>query len=97
MGGIIITILLILLLLFTIWFSIRNQAVFNFRNKILDACFLVTAKGIHNGEFNDCNYIYVNMGSYDKMFYSFKPLKPKYWISEEDYLKIKEYYEIKSK
>lgn len=97
MGGIVITILLILLLLLTIWFSIRNESVFKFRNKILDACFLVTAKGIRSGEFNDCHYIYANMGSYDKMFYSFKPLKPKYWVSEEDYLKIKEYYEIKSK
>jgi hypothetical protein len=97
MVGIMIWILLGLIGCFTIWFSIRNEAVYRFRSKILDACFLVTAKGIHNGEFNDCHYIYANMGSYDKMFYSFKPLKPKYWISEEDYLKIKEYYEIKSK
>ncbi len=50
----------------------------------------LAAKGIRSGEFNDCNYIYGNMDSYDKMMYSFKPLKPKYWISEE-------YYEIKSK
>ena len=92
-----IWIILSLMFLGAVWFSIRNESVFKFRNKILDACFLVTAKGIENGEFNDCHYIYGNMGSYDKMFYSFKPLKPKYWISEEDYLKIKEYYEIKSK
>lgn len=90
MIGIIITLGLILAL--SIWFCIRYEAVFNFRNKILDACFLVTAKGIHNGEFNDCNYIYVNMGSYEKMIFSFKPLKPKYWMNEEDYLKIIKYW-----
>jgi len=88
MIGIIITLGLILAL--CIWFQIRNNAVYNFRNKILDACCITTAKGIRSGEFNDCNYIYGNMDSYDKMMYSFKPLKPKYWISEE-------YYEIKSK
>jgi hypothetical protein len=95
MIGIIITFGLILAL--SIWFSIRNEAVYRFRTKILDASFIATAKGIRSGEFNDCNYIYDNMGSYGKMMYSFKPLKPKYWMSEEDYLKIKEYYEIKSK
>lgn len=83
---------LVLMLLFTIWYSIRNQRVFTFRNKILTSVCKMTTESINNGDYTDYHNIYHNMGSYDKMMFSFKPLKPKYWMNEEDYLKIIKYW-----
>ena len=80
-----------MLSIFSIWYSIRNDAVFSFRNKILDAVYKLSLDSIDDENDYDYYYIYRNMVGYDKMMFSFKPLKPNYWMSEEDYLKIKDY------
>ena len=91
MGQIIFGSFLVLMLLFTIWYSRRNEKVYKFRTKIIDITFKISMENINNGNYTDCHHIYNNMGGYDKMMFSFKPLKPEYWVSEEDYLKIKDY------
>lgn len=82
---------LFLVLIASVWYSRRNDKVFKFRNKMLDITFKMSMENINNGDYTDCHNIYTNMGGYDKMMFSFKPLKPEYWIREEDYLKIKDY------
>ena len=92
MGGIILLIFGVFLLVCSVWYSIRNERVFTFRTKVLTSVFKMTTESINNGDYTDYNNIYHNMGSYDKMMFSFKPLKPKYWMNEEDYLKIIKYW-----
>jgi hypothetical protein len=91
MGGIILISFLCLALMALVWYSRRNDKVFKFRTKMIDITFKISMENINNGNYNDYHYLYNNLGSYEKMMFSFKPLKPEYWLSEEDYLKIKEY------
>lgn len=91
MGEIIFVSVLVLTFLFTIWYSRRNDKVFKLRTKMIDITFKISMESINNGNYTDYHHICDNMGSYEKMMFSFKPLKPEYWMSEEDYLKIKDY------
>lgn len=59
-----LVIICIIALIYLFYLSHRNEKVFDFRNKIL----------------HDDYEKYKKLPSYDKMFYSFKPLKEKYWI-----------------
>ena len=88
MTGIILTILSIVLLAFTIWYSIRNDRVYRFRTKMIDITFHLGVESINNGNYSDYYYLYNKLPSYGYMMWSFKPLKPQYWLNEEDYLKV---------
>lgn len=79
---------LVLSFMFIIWASIRNERVYLFRTKLIDIAYKLGMESINNGNYGDYYYIFDKLPSYDKMVMSFKPLKPKYWLSEEDYLKI---------
>lgn len=88
MTGIILTILSIVLLAFTIWYSIRNERIYRFRTKMIDIEFHLNMETIKNGNHTGHYSLYDKLPSYEKMMWSLKPLKPKYWLNEEDYLKI---------
>lgn len=89
MIDVIISILLITLLALLFWFIIRNERVYRFRTKMIDIEFHLNTETIKNGNHIGHYSLYDKLPSYEKMMWSLKPLKPKYWLNEEDYLKIK--------
>jgi hypothetical protein len=91
MIDVIISILLITLLALLFWFIIRNERVYRFRTKIIDITFHLNVESMKNGDYTGHYSLYDKLPSYEKMMWSLKPLKPKYWLNEEDYLKIIKY------
>lgn len=67
-GIIILFTIYLIAILFLVFVSIRNEFVCRFRLKMIDE-----------------NYDkYCELPSYERMLFSFKPLKEKYWINQED-------------
>lgn len=75
----------ILLTLWVIAFSlfIRNQLVWGFRIKLTKLCY---ARELEHTDKYDFEYTLDlnNKYSYTRMLFSFKPLKLKYWFTEEE-------------
>lgn len=65
---IIVNSIFVVVVVISILFSIRNNRVFDFRHKIIDMAF-------EGPNWEQKRLIYHNGPSYDKMLYSFKPLK----------------------
>lgn len=87
-------ILLVLILVWSFYILIRNFAVFNFCVALNHACYLKAIEHTHNAiEFDDewdkeherIHKLWdeITNISYDKMLFSFTPLKPEYWLNEE--------------
>lgn len=88
--------LLIVLLLSNIYILIRNNFVYEFVTSLNETCYQVCLN--HNEKIFDCNNLEdfmkeqerledmwesISEIKYEKMLYSFKPLKPKYWLNKE--------------
>lgn len=62
----------------------RNNEVLKFRNQLFFQIMFVDID-VHD-EYKECIY---NQYSYNEMFFSFKPLKSRYWFSEKEIKKYK--------
>lgn len=74
-------------LLGLIYFLIRNYKVFKFRWYIADLIYFRACDMINDGaSYRDIFGLWDMLDdiSYDKMLYSFKPLKMEYWFTEEE-------------
>lgn len=83
---IIIYIIIIVLSILNLYFIKRNNKVYDFRMRIIDLT--------HSGIMLDEELFYKRMylsdkHSYNKMLYSFKPLKLEYWYTPEEIKLIK--------
>lgn len=83
---IIIYIIIIVLSILNLYFIKRNNKVYDFRMEIIDLT--------HSGIMLDKELFYKRMylsdkHSYNKMLYSFKPLKLEYWYTPEEIKLIK--------
>lgn len=87
-----------------IWLLIRNIKVFNFQidlnqqgyticKKHLDSVELFDEKAQNEHEFLRDIWYEITDISYAKMLFSFKPLKPEYWLNEKqlDFLRINKF------
>ena len=92
--GLILLICLSILLVFSIYFLIRNEKVLYFRVNCVNHAYYYLYKTLHcctNEEDLDeyyklCERVNnaIDRYSYDKMLCSFKPLKLEYWFKEEE-------------
>lgn len=76
---IIISFALLFALIVCLYVLVRNNKTYNFRMYILDC--------IYNNYKSEDYFRYIslyNKYSYEDILYSFKPLKLKYWYSEEE-------------
>lgn len=82
---------LILLLILCGYFLIRNNKVLKFRLYLCNLCseyeYKRINKGIFNAEYTAFEW-FLDKYSYDKMLFSFYPLKLEYWYTEEEIKKI---------
>ena len=88
-------ILFVLFLVWSIYLLIRNYAVFSFRRSLNNACYLRVMEHIKNDtvDFSDewekehqrvfRLWDEITSISYNKMLFSFAPLKPEYWLNDE--------------
>lgn len=83
--------LVFLALIYTFYLGYRNEKVYKFRTMISDKYIGPKAmQEIDNGkDWQWTHEIYDKLPSYDKMMFSFKPLKVENWISKEDLEKLK--------
>lgn len=71
------------------YFNHRNNNVFKFRNSIIKSVFDTEKNLIENGVLIESNITdLMNKYSYEQTLYSVKPLKLKYWYTEEEIKKI---------
>ena len=103
MNNVIVVLLLVVFLV--LYFSIRNNLVFRFTIWLNQRCYdividyvsscgdVLTEDEVKNHEYLHSVWDSITNISYAKMLFSFKPLKPKYWLTEEqqDFLKINSY------
>lgn len=86
--------LCIVIIILSIWFLIRNYNVFVFQmylidqghnicKKHLDSVELFDKKAQKEHEFLRNTWEEIVNISYEKMLFSFKPLKPEYWLNEK--------------
>lgn len=69
------------LIIFFTWFTLRNELVFRFRTRINNACYDWSIA--HLTEDSAYDWYMRHFPTYDKLFWSFKPLKVKYWMPED--------------
>lgn len=70
-----------LLVVSSIWFFIRNNKVRKFRQQIIQEDYERAVESIERGDFLDLEFRnYHKLPSYDRMLFSLKPLKHKYWL-----------------
>lgn len=93
---------MVLLVTLTIYFLIRNELVFRFTTwlnhrgyEILDNYLSSCGDVLTEDEVTNYTYLHsiwasIMSISYAKMLFSFKPLKPKYWLTKEqqDFLNL---------
>ena len=72
----------VLLMIFSFIFMERNRRVRDFRLVLIDYCFSAPLEKYIEGR--DRIMEIINRHSYDKMLFSFKPLRLEEWYSEED-------------
>lgn len=71
----------VLLIVSWIWFFNRNHKVCKFRQQIIQEDYNRAIESIERGDFSDLEFRnYHKLPSYDKMLFSLKPLKHKYWL-----------------
>lgn len=59
----------------------RNNKVAQFRRDIIEEDYQEAVRRINAGDFSDTSFRqYEKLPSYDRMLFSFKPLKKKYWL-----------------
>lgn len=72
-----------------LFIMLRNNAVFRFRSLLINQCtsynYRLNVSDMTEYEEKNAWNIYYKLPSYHDMVYSFKPLRPKYWLSKEDY------------
>ena len=96
MISLIIFTLLIAFLLSSIYILVRNNFVYKFVTNLNETCYQICLN--HNDKIYDCNNLEdfmkehermedmwesISKIKYEKILYSFKPLKPKYWLNKE--------------
>lgn len=96
MIGLIMFTLLIVFSLLSVYILIRNNFVYEFVTSLNETCYQVCLN--HNDKIYDYNNLKdfmkeheklediwksISEIGYEKMLYSFKPLKPKYWLNKE--------------
>lgn len=103
-----ILIILLFAICIYFYLSIRNNRVFEFRTTINDIGYNIVQKhtlncpiiideesyNAYNEENERLRNMWLSLGntSYDKMLFSIKPLKPKYWLNKEQ-MEFLNYYE----
>jgi hypothetical protein len=83
-----VSVMLILCFIF-FW---RNNKVLKLRQVILNASHQYHLERIYEWEIGSGFIGYDSLPTYEKMLYSIKPLKPKYYLSEEHYELLKPYF-----
>lgn len=78
-----------ILLCFTLYILIRNDRVYIFRLRILNLCRIYCIKHIEKNYKSPIDRFYKKWAYY-QMLFSFKPLKLKYWFTEEEIREIRE-------
>lgn len=73
-------ILLTVFIVLVIYILIRNERVYSFRRSVFDS--MITNSNDEKELLMSMDII--NKHSYTSMVYSFKPLKPHYWFTEEE-------------
>jgi len=88
--------ILFIVFLSLIYILIRNNFVYKFVTDLNETCYQICSN--HNEKIFDCNNLEdftkeqerledmwesISEIKYEKMLYSFKPLKPKYWLNKE--------------
>ena len=85
-------ILIIIQLCITIYICfIRNIKVYNFRKYIADLIYLKSVEMLFNNiSMEEIDHLWniIRKVSYNKMLFSFKPLKLEYWFTNEEIEKI---------
>ena len=82
---------IIILLVFLLYFIIRNDNVLRFRLNICQLCSEYEQRKIENGTFNPDNLSFnwfLDKYSYGRMVLSFRPLKLEYWYTDEEIKEI---------
>jgi len=82
--------LCVLGLIYCLWILYRNKKVHSFFTMLILQCNRVDQDNIDNGTYNeDTNNEYdlieISYEAYSKVLFSFKPLRPIYWLSKESY------------
>lgn len=73
--------IVIVLFIPVLFILFRNNKVAQFRRDIIEEDYKNTMERIDTGDFSDTSFRqYEKLPSYDRMLFSFKPLKKKYWL-----------------
>lgn len=73
--------IMIVLYVSVLFILVRNNKVAQFRINIIEEDYDEAVRRINTGDFSDPSFRqYERLPSYEKMLYSFKPLKKKYWL-----------------
>lgn len=78
-------ILFISIMIFSLFLTIRNRNVYEFRQDIIVLIQNYNEQHYYNGSIRKLNEI---IPEYNKMLFSLKPLEYKYWISEKNMKKL---------
>lgn len=91
-----IILMLLIVFLSSIYILVRNNFVYKFVTNLNETCYQICLN--HNDKIYDCNNLEdfmkeherledmwesISKIKYEKILYSFKPLKPEYWLNKE--------------
>lgn len=80
----------IILMVFGLWLMHKANNVFIFRKKINYMCKDWSLLHVSDDDYESAyDWCYSTLPTFNKMVYSFKPLKLKYWLAEDVIKKIK--------
>ena len=71
----------------SLYFAIRNERVYLFREILSDMAYEYQVRHTYESR-KDVFQWFCNKHSYNEMLFSFKPLKLKYWFSDEEIKEI---------
>lgn len=78
---IIVIILVLIIPLTCLYLLIRNEFVCDYLIDLCDRIYIQGNKDIENS--HKPIFYYTDMPTYERVLFSFKPIKDKYWLSEE--------------
>lgn len=83
----------LLSIILSIFILCRNDKVYTFRMGIIEMCHRYNMyHAIRGLEYTDAYSRFLDKYTYNRMTFSFRPLKLKYWFTEEEIKELTKYY-----